>query len=364
MKKQLCTILIISFFSSLPTIHARSIHRKHDKGLSEIRTRWLDEDTEYSLKSYEFDGHTLFKLFDYDHIQQNLFPEGPIKYRGEDTTVLGNELYEEINDLFEELKKTKHTKKEYKNFKVLKRNNFNAKKSIGALILKFKKYPFVVKLFMESPHSFVRPYFRDLEQNCLFVMGGGISRYLVGFTRVKNLHYIERKVKGSPYWSSKVDIIRKWFVLPKKNRWFELRGYNIGGIAERRITLPSIYATIADEVDAERVFSADNEDDRRTVLNLTTWLEERLDPNIPNYMIEKRTGKMVFVDSEHFPTNLGMRKKIGYNSYFTWYSNLVRKYITENYFRTKRCRIAIRDAKIPPIMTVPEINNESVDREK
>jgi hypothetical protein len=346
-------IILITFF--IKTTTPRGIHRKNDPSLAEIKTRWVGDDQEYSLKSHEFDAHTLFKLFDYDHIKENLLPEGPISYRNENKTVLGSELDAELNDLVTELKKTKRTKKEYKNFKVLKRNNFNHKKSIGALILKFKKHPFVVKLFIETPHSFVRPYFRDLEQNCLFVMGGGICRYLVGFTRIKNLHYIKQRIAADEYWSKEVDTPRKWFWLPKKNRWFELKGYNVGGIPEQHVTLPSIYATIADAIEPERVFSASNASDRRKVLSLTTWLEERLDPNIPNYMIEKATGKMVFIDSEHFPTNLGMRKRLEYDSYLTWYSSLVRKYIMENYLRTKKDRMKIRNGKMRPIMRVPEV---------
>lgn len=357
MKRGLRGILCIALATNASLAIAalgRSIHRKPDPGQAELRTRWLDEDKEYSLKSYEFESHTLFHLFDKEHFYKYLLPQGKIKFRNKEEWVESSVLDDELNKLVEELKKTKHIKKEYKNFKVLKKNNFNAKKCIGALILKFKEYPFVVKLFIESPRSFVRPFFRDLEQNCLFIMGGGISRYLVGLTRIKNLEYIKYRISQSPYWSEKVDTIRKWFWMPKKSRWFELVGYNVGGIAKQRTILPSVYATISDHVDAERVFSPSNEDDRRTIISLTTWLDERLDPNIPNYMIEKETKKLVFVDSEHFPTNLGMRKRLGYTSHLTWYSRLVHKYLKENYFRTKRQRIAIRDGKIKPIMHVPE----------
>jgi len=354
MKQSCHTLFYIVIITLFCTGYPRSIHRLDDPGLAEIRTRWVDDDQEYSLKSYEFEGHTLFKLFDEEHINAHLLPQGPITFRNKEGSVLGETLDAEINDFVEELKKSKRLKKDYKNFKILKHNNFNTKKTIGALIVKFKKYPFVVKLFIESPHSFVRPFFRDLEQNCLFFMGGGISRYLVGFTRIKNLNYIKNRISHHKHWSKRVDAPRKWFWLPKKNRWFELKGFNIQGVPEQKITLPSIYASIADAIDAERVFSRSNEDDRQIILSLTTWLDERLDPNIPNYMLEKKTNKIVFVDTEHFPTNLGMREKLGYTSYFTWWSNMVLKYLTDNFCRTKRQRIDINIGNALPIMRVPE----------
>lgn len=350
---------IIGLRCSLLISQARYIHRPDDPNMAEIRTRWLDDSTEHSLKSYEFEESTIFKLFDLDHFMKNLLPRDTIPLRNDpEKTAHGALLDRYIAECLDELQKTKRVKKSFKNFTVLKKNNFDFKKSAGLIIFKPKHPPydqFVVKLFSETPHRFVRPFKKDLEQNCLFTMGGGISRYLVGFTRIKNLNYIKHRIENNPYWSTIVGPSpRKWFWLPSDARWFEVKGYKLRGKKAQSTKLPSIYAIVSDAIEAERVFSIYNEDDRTLVLSLAHWLGERLDPNISNYMIEKQCKKVVLIDTEHFPTNLGLRKPLGYTNYSNWYFKMVKKYLQDNFLRTKKARLAIRDGTIPRIMQCTE----------
>src|SRR5262249_40850937 len=159
-------------------------------------------------------------------------------------------------------------------FKVLKKNNFDPKHSSGLIIFRPKQYPyshFIIKVFFETPHKMVRPFTKDLEQNCLFTMAGGISRYLVGFTRLKNLEYVKKRISEHSRFSRVLDAPRKWFWLPPECRWFEIKGYNIAGKSELKTVLPSCYATIADFIDAERKFSMYNESDKKFVLELVQW---------------------------------------------------------------------------------------------
>ncbi len=335
---------------------ARWIHRPADPTMAEIRTRWVaDESEEYSLRGHEFEASTIFKLFDRDYFMANLLPKGFINLRNEkDKYARGEFLDAFIGECLLELQKAKRPKKNYKRFTVLKKNNFNFKRSTGLIIFKPKPHPydrFVIKLFTETPHLFVRPFHKDLEQNCLFNMAGGVSRYLVGFTRVKNLHYMKHRIEKSPYWSSiMAPCIRKWFWLPSETRWFEVIGYGVNGQKEQRIRLPATYAIVSDAIESERGFSMYNKDDAELVLSLARWLKERLDPNITNYMIEKQTGKPVFIDTEHFPTNLGLRETLGYVSYMDWYFKMTRKYLKDSYCRTKKGRLAIRRGQARPFM--------------
>lgn len=351
--KQVAFLLLVVLFY-LP-INARNWqHRVDDPYAPEVKTRFLDETKEYSLKSYDFQESTLFELFDYNHFQENMLPTSPITLRNKpQETVDGAALSKHIEECYKELIKPRRSIRKLKKVKLLKKNNFNFKKANGLAIFKLTEPPydnFVVKLFIEKPCDFVRPYKKDLEQNCLFPMGGGISRYLVGFTRIKNLHYIRSKIATSPYWSTRVDMPRKWFWIPPNCRWFEVKGYNVGGKAEQSIKLPSVYAIVCDAVESDRAFSKYDPDDASLVISLVRWLGERLDPNIPNYMIEKDTGKVVFVDTEHFPSNVGLTEPLDYDNHTQWMVKVTKKYFKDNFFRTKKERIAMKNGHAKRIM--------------
>lgn len=350
-------LIVFVLIASLP-LNGRWRRRVEDPCTAEVRTRLLDGVKEYVLKGYEFETSALFTLFDYNHFMENMLPSCPIAIRNDpEKKIDGKDLTEYVEECYKEILKTKQRTKTFKHFTVLKKSNFNFKKSTGLIIFRLKNSPydnFVVKLFIETPRDFVRPFTKDLEQNCLYCMGGGISRYLVGFTRIRNLHYIKSIIAKSPYWSSFVDTPRKWFWIPRSCRWFEVKGYKIGGKPEQYTCLPSVYAIVTDAIEAARILSKNNPTDTRKIISLVQWLGQRLDPNIQNYMIEKKTGKLVFVDTEHFPSNLGLRAPLKYNDHGSWYNKLVRKYFKDNFFRTKSERLAIRDGRVQPIMECTE----------
>ncbi|GAG91473.1 unnamed protein product, partial [marine sediment metagenome] len=237
---------------------------------------------------------------------------------------------------FEEINQKK---KVFRDFIVLRRRNFNKRKKWGLLILKFKDHPLVLKVFMENPKGFVSPYSKGFEPIFFFNMGGGANRHLLGFTRVKNLQYIESIIKKDAYWSEKITTPRKWFWLPKNPKYIELVGRNISGKKLIIKAIPGTYCIIADAITpAGKKFSIFNKAEREQCMTLCNFLDISIDPHIDNYMIEKGTDKIAIVDTEHFPTLVGFKKKYKFTGYWDWYWNLSKKCMGDLLLRSKRDR--------------------------
>ena len=145
---------------------------------------------------------------------------------------------------------------------MLKDSDFNSRSVSGLIILKFKEYPFVLKLFIKTPETFVKPLSEGMIPRFFFRMGGGINRHLSGFTRVKNLEEIRKKIEANPEWNELIDTPRKWFWLPKNPRWIEVRSKNIGPSGELKTELPAMYGIVADFIENDKSFSLWNTEDR------------------------------------------------------------------------------------------------------
>ena len=171
-----------------------------------------------------------------------------------------------------------------------------------------------------------------------FRMGGGINRHLSGFTRVKNLEAIRKKIEEDPYWKSIIDTPRKWFFLPRNPRWIELRSKNIGNSGELVTEIPAIYGIVADFIENDTTFTLFNAQDRAIALKFANYLENRVDAHVDNFMVEKSTGKIVLIDTEHFPTMVGLKDPIVYNNYPTWYAKLSGKCVKDIFLRSKKAR--------------------------
>lgn len=329
---------IFILFVCLPVnLSTRSIHRPQDPLRPTITVNWQDSKKIYRLCNEHLEEWPLFKLFDLQFFNEHRLPAGPIRYRNDETqSVDGAVLSHLLEELVQEIKQQKI---QYKNFIVLKRRNFNKKLFSGIIVLKFKDYPFVVKVFMENPYSFVSPFSKGWEPCFHFFMGGGVSRFLSGFTRIKNLYDINAEIAKSSYWSSIIDTPRKWFWTPTNNRWLQITGTNICTDGPRTIALPGIYCIVADAIEGERTFSLKLQDDRRLALSLCNYLEFRLDAHIDNFILERGTGKIVIVDTEHFSTMVGIKHKPSpVNSYASWFLYLCRKCTKDMFFRTKKQR--------------------------
>lgn len=332
----------------------RSVHRPEKSEIPTITTYWHNHPQKYRLQDWRLEESALFKTFDKKFFDQHQLPRGPISLRNNGSEhVLGKQLDEHLNVFIKELFAINDKQDSYSTVTVIKNKDYNYKTQSGVIIVSFKKYPFVAKIFIENPKSLVHPFSKGFEPICFYIMGGGINRYLSGFTRVKNRDEILAHIQQDPAWHKRVTVPRKWFWTPTDVQWFVLEGLNIGGKHKRNsATLPSIYAVIADEIKNDGSLKLRSKEHRSLGMELSDFLGNRVDPNITNFVLEKGTDTVVLVDTEHFPTMVGLREKTVYTSYPDWYLKLITKCVHDGYFRTKKERLACAHGKSTPIMSV------------
>lgn len=326
MKKNIAYTLFLSVFFVLQSsslLGRRSVHRPKNPHLPQIVTHWEGKSQTYKLADIHLGEYPFFKIYNERYLKNHSLPEKHILFRhSRKNYVDGKILREQIDHLMKEVHQKKKT---YTHFDILQTKDFNRKKACGLIVLKFKNYPFVVKLFIETPESFVSPYSKGFEPIFFFFMGDGINRHLSGLTRLKNRELLKRKLAKSKQWSSKVDLPRKWFYVPKQSKKIVVNGTNIGKKKHQKIKIPGTYCVIADAIDIERNFSIGNKQDRQTALSICNDLDFHVDPHIKNFMTERGTGKIMIVDTEHFPSMVGIKQRPQFNSYFGWYRQLINK---------------------------------------
>lgn len=328
------------------TTTSRSALRTPDPLTPVITTQWKNGTRLYQLRDSHLELTPLFGLYDEEFLKKKHLPSGNIPYRNQPThSVKGSHLSALIEHLIYEIK---IGKKKYTDFIILKNRDFNTRKQAGILVVKCKNYPFVVKLFMETPRSFIRPYNKGFEPACFFIIGGGATRHLLGFTRIKNAEIAKKRLMNNRHWADRVDVPRKWFWLPEKNNTLQLDGYNIGGHAHIQQDYPATYALITDAIHSKKKFSLLNSQHRKTAIDLVNFLLCRVDPHIENFIFEEETGKILIIDTEHHPSMVGFKKRPRINSYFSWYRHLVCKFIKDRFFRTKWERHQIQLNPTPP----------------
>jgi len=298
-----------------------------------ISTYWDEPSARrYSLTDSHLEEGPLFKTFNKDFFYQHILPTGPIAWRHQSQLVPGQLLSLKIERFVAELK---DKKRKFADMVLLKDTDFNYRNFCGCIIVRFKEYPFVVKLFVENPKSFVHPFSKGFEPCCFFVMGGGIMRHLTGFTRIQNLEDIRKLVSQDPYWSQIIDTPRKWFWLPQQPRWFVVEGEHIGNKAHLTTRLPSVYAIVADEIKIKKKVSLLNAEQSHRCMKFCQFTQYRIDPHICNFRVERSTGKLVLIDTENFRALVGLKARFAVDSYFDWYMHLTAKCAKDKFFRTK-----------------------------
>lgn len=324
---------------------ARSMYRKTI--LPQLTTRWTDDTICYHLQHNNLESASIFDQYDEAYFQKHMLPDAEIHSRDGSTTTRGSEIKTILEELVHDLQSTTRHQFRNKHFTVLKRRDYNPKTHSGLMVLKCKDYPYVVKLFMETPKSFVCPFSKGFEPCCFFVMSGGTSRYLLGFSRLKNRETIQKKIAAAPDWCDKISVPRKWFWRPKNTRWLEVSSKYLG-TCDRTTVLPSVYAIICDAIDAQP-FQITHKEDRKTAIELSHLLGTCIDSHIDNFLVEESTGKFVIIDTEHFATQVGLRKPIEFDGYPSWYWQLATKCIGNSYLRTKKERLFYQTTP-PPII--------------
>ncbi len=344
MKSKVIKLLIVFVLSFITSLQARSPQRPQDPTIPSLTTRWAKDSTQHTIKSYFLQEYPLFEIFDYNHFFSNYLPIGKISYRyNPEQSVNGSVIAHLIDELIEELNQKKRLHKikrddEFKHFTILRKRNFNRREKCGFLILKCKDYPFVVKLSIETPESFTQPHKKGFEPSIFFIMAGGINRHLSGFTRIKNANHVRRCIANATL-PVEFDIPRKWFYVPQNTKWIELAGRNIGTNSTIRTEIPGTYCIVSDAIDFERKFTLLNHEDCVVSMKLCNLINFSIDPHIDNFLLEKNTGKIVIVDTEHFPSITGLTNVNGvYTSQLHWYYDLSIKCINDMFLRDKQTR--------------------------
>ena len=349
--------LVLSITAIVSLHGVRSVHRPTNSLMPELITFWTDEPhgKKHSLKNPVLEEWAIFGRYDEDLLNRNRLPN-VISYRyapqqSIETTVLNDLMQEFLEELSHRTVKTRENK--FKNVVILKDRNFNYALHAGLVIIKFKNYPFVAKIFIENPESFVKPFEKGSETCIFFIMGGGINRFLAGFTRIPNLEAIHAIVDNDPEWSQKIALPRKWFWKPKNVRYFTMVGKNLGHTSkERSQILPSTYAIVCDELFIERPLYTYYKADRVLVRHITQLLGNRIDPHIHNFFIEKDTNKIAIVDTEHMASMVGLKEPLEFNGNLQWYAQLCSKCYRDTMLRNKKTRLKLQNTTPPTTLTV------------
>lgn len=331
---------------------ARSIYRPVDphtpyivvktsnKKFTKQWTRQKPKDS-YILRSDYLQLTPIFSTFDRTLFDRWMLPKKEdISFRSDASkSVDSKELSQLAENVLEEIKQNK---KEFKDFIILKKRDFNYKTRSGLLVLKYKKYPFVLKLLIEHPHTFVEPFSKSYESGCMFVIGGNL-RHLSGFTRIPNLHYTRDLLYQDKTYKNLLDFPRKWFWEPKKNAYLKVEWKHVLNKQNFKTSIPCIYGVICDfviphEEQPENAL-------KRLSIEISNHLNFLLDPHEGNAIREKDSGKIVIIDTEHFPTMLDLKTKMYAKNYFNWLTQLAFKYIRSKFMRNKEERSKCYDGK-------------------
>ena len=279
---------------SAGTLYAqRSVHRPKDPLIPSIEVWSTNDPTHRYLTDEYLQPIPLLRNFDLTHFKKNLVPSQGIRYDNNSRLFTRITIDRIITNLLKEIKQRRRT---YTDFVILKDSGFARRKQCGLLILKFKQYPFVLKLFMEPPQSFVNPYDKGFEVACIFC-SGGFLRHTLGFSRIKTLNCVHEKIKNDPRWRDRIIMPRKWFWQPQKPCWLHIKTHNLGPRKTETIIMPSLYGIIADELIKDPTQSADHAE----LMAFSKFLEHRIDPHTNNFFIEKNTKKLALIDTELFP---------------------------------------------------------------
>lgn len=338
MKRILITAFITFSITTSTLLTARSSLRTQDPNKPTLIAAWEHDGESHEIKSNYLEEYPLFSIRS-DNLTNDLLPQGEIKFRDESGSVRGQELSYLIEELLAEIK---NKQKKFTHFTVLQNKNYSFRRQCGLLVLKFNDYPFVLKLFIESPETFVNPYVKGAEPVFFWYMGGGSGRHIAGITRVKNLKNMQKAIELHPYWHDHMILPRKWFWLPNNTSWINLQGINIKNGETLTNSIPGTFAIIADAIDTNNSFKMTPREEQQMAMQFCNDVGLAVDPHAKNFIFHKHPTKnepvMVLVDTEHFPTIVGLKDAKAFSSHGEWYRFLVNKGFNDIYMSSKKDR--------------------------
>ena len=356
--KRLLILLLAVHCSAI--LIARSIHRTSNKTIPYITVQASHEnyaqfwDNPYSKKKrpkYTYDPtqqkinklqsqylrlRTLKRPSENSNLKKHTLPTGTIKYRKTQEHIATATLKQENEKLLQEIF---NGTTEFTDFTILKDSDFNYSNFSGLLILKYKKYPFVLKLFIEHPHTFVQPFNKGFHASGLFVLNGNL-RHLSGLTRIHNLETAKKALQKDAQYRYYLDFPRKWYWIPESQPYLTIDWYDELYDQHEMIQLPGIYGIVCDFIEVDKKIQQQQMHTLRQIsIDIGNYLHNILDSNVDNFVPEKNSNKIVIIDTEHFPTMVGLDKEMNANGYIQWWIELAGKYIKTAFLRTKQQRI-------------------------
>jgi hypothetical protein len=333
------SLLVLSGCSGTYRI-SRSSFRTYKNKLPEISVTIDQNNILSGCISSHYARSPIFSVFDEDYFLHHQLPTIISSRTPTDIPIHKDIIEQKMLNLLDEVHAHKNT---FKDFILIQRKNFNRKKVCGLLVLKFKQYPFIVKLFIETPKTFINFYCKGLEPITFFFMAHGSNRHCAGLTRITNLEYIKHKLSLLPHWNGRIHLPRKWFWKPPNVPYITITGshiYETQPIISTRI--PSIYAVIADYIDIPNGHIAHHKTEKRIIMDLCRDLDMVIDPHITNFIVhtdaDTNLDHITILDTEHFPSMVGNTNIHAYTNYTHWYLHLITKYMHDTFGKLKNER--------------------------
>lgn len=279
---------------------------------------------------------TLKKPFENSHLKKHLLPSGYIKYRKENLAVQSDLLKEQNEHVLQEILQGEKT---FTHFTTLADNDFNYSTLSGFIVLKYKNFPFVLKLFIEHPHTFIDPLNKGFKASCLFVLNGN-TRHLSGFTRIHNLETARKALAKDPEYRYYLDFPRKWYWIPQIQPYLTINWHDPYHNHHETIKIPAIYGIVCDFIEADKKIQQQELHTLRQIsIDVGNYLHNIIDSHVENFVPEKNSNKIVIIDTEHFPTMVGLEKEMSANGYVQWHIELTGKWLKTAFLRSKQKRI-------------------------
>lgn len=316
---------------SIPSITVSSTNPEHETTWASLQSNYNGAQNEYKLTHRFLRLKPIKHGFDQDFFQRNYLPMKSIVMRNQKGSISGTTLSELAEQLLDEIKTGQ---RKFLNFTILKDKDFNYKTLSGLLILKYKKYPFVLKLSIEHPHTIVQPFSKSIEALGIFVIGGNL-RHLSNFTRIPNLQKIKEMLSFNPFYLNILDYPRKWFWKPKTINDLKIVWQCNG--QQETIFLPSMYATISDFIQAQP-FQPQSELNKLS-MKIAMDTGFLIDPHAGNIIIEQNTHRYVLLDTEDFRILVGLNQSMKATKYIGWYIELINNSLKNIFFCTKQERL-------------------------
>ena len=344
--------LLIIFLAMITTFDAncRSVHRPSNPTIPYITVTATNKDyaqvwrkstvekpkSVNKLQNKFLRLKTLKKPFETSGFKKHLLPYGNLKFRKGEGSVHTNVLKAQ-NELV--LKEILEGDKEFTDFTVLKDRDFNYKSLSGLIVLKNKKYPFVLKLFIERPETFIEPLQKGAEAGWIFILSGNM-RHLSGFTRINNLENAKKALSKDPEYRHYIDFPRKWYWMPQSQPMLNINWHDTYNNHFETIKIPSIYGVVCDCIDIDRELQQQEFYTLRKIsIDVAMYLNYLIDPHDDNFVPEKNSSKIVIIDTEHFPTVAGLDNGMNANGYNQWYLELMGRTAKRLLWRSKQERI-------------------------